>query len=54
MLALLVLSGLTAGSTTPPQRAALTGVVQTNTGQPLRGASVFIRTAKPRQGVGYL
>jgi len=32
----------------------LTGVVKTKDGQPITGASIFIYTAGPRVGVGYL
>jgi hypothetical protein len=53
MHAVLLLAGLAAAAD-PPQRSALSGVVRTETGRPIRGASVFIRTAKPRVGVGDL
>jgi hypothetical protein len=35
-------------------RQTLTGVVQDEQGRPLAKATVFIRTAAPRQGVGVL
>jgi hypothetical protein len=38
----------------PAARPALTGVVQDGSGKPLANATVFIRTAAPRQGVGIL
>jgi hypothetical protein len=38
----------------PAQRLNLTGVVQDETGRPLAKATVFVRTAAPRQGVGVL
>jgi hypothetical protein len=37
-----------------PAGPALTGVVQDEMDQPLARATVFIRTAAPRQGVGVL
>nr|AHZ45658.1 dioxygenase [uncultured bacterium] len=37
-----------------PQTLTLTGVVQDAAGKPLAGATVFIRTAAPRKGVGVL
>jgi hypothetical protein len=54
MNAALLLVALAVPSANTPGRAALSGVVRTDTGQPIRGASVFIRTAKPRVGVGDL
>jgi hypothetical protein len=35
-------------------RPNLTGIVQDDKGKPLAGATVFISTAGPRQGVGVL
>jgi hypothetical protein len=37
-----------------PERPTLTGVVQDDKGRPLARATVLIRTAAPRQGVGVL
>jgi hypothetical protein len=38
----------------PDGRPSLTGVVQDEKGSPLPKATVFIRTAAPRKGVGVL
>jgi hypothetical protein len=38
----------------PAKGAALTGVVKDDSGRPIAKATVFIRTAGPRQGVGVL
>jgi hypothetical protein len=37
-----------------PERSSLVGVVQDAAGRPLDRATVFIRTAGPRKGVGVL
>jgi hypothetical protein len=37
-----------------PAKPTLTGVVQDDKGQPLAKATVFIRTAAPKKGVGVL
>lgn len=50
LLAALALAAEPAGTT----RLTLTGVVQDDHGRPLAKATVFIRTAAPRQGVGVL
>jgi hypothetical protein len=47
---MLVAASLTAS----PQLLNLTGTVQDTAGQPLANATVFIRTAAPRKGVGVL
>jgi hypothetical protein len=49
MLVLLVVAGLAADA-----RPNLTGIVQDEQGRPLAKATVFIRTAAPRKGVGVL
>jgi hypothetical protein len=54
MFALLVLAGLAPTTGAAPDRATLTGVVRNEAGQTVPGASVFIWTAGPREGVGYL
>jgi hypothetical protein len=55
MYALLVTACLAADPNPPaPERPTLTGVVQDDRGRPLVKATVFIRTAAPRQGVGVL
>lgn len=36
------------------QRPTITGVVQDERGRPLAKATVFVRTAAPRKGVGVL
>jgi hypothetical protein len=51
MLALLATVALAAD---PAARPAITGVVQDDKGRPLAGATVFVRTAAPRKGVGVL
>src|SRR5438093_472972 len=51
MLSVLLLAALTAATGTVPQRAALTGVVHNEAGQPVPGATVFICTAWPRKCV---
>jgi hypothetical protein len=38
----------------PAERPTLTGVVQDDNGRPLAKATVFVRTAAPRKGVGVL
>jgi protocatechuate 3,4-dioxygenase beta subunit len=37
-----------------PEGLTLTGVVTDKSGRPLPGATVFVRTAAPRKGVGVL
>lgn len=54
MHALFLLATFPAPAGTPAGPVALSGAVQTEAGQPLRGASVFVRYAGPRQGVGHL
>jgi hypothetical protein len=54
MLGLLVLASLVPPAGAGAEPATLTGVVQTDAGRPVPGASVFIRTAGPRKGVGDL
>jgi hypothetical protein len=46
--------GLFAGAAPPPQGLTLPGVVQDSAGRPLPRATVFVRTAGPREGVGVL
>ena len=50
MYALLAVAALAAN----PDRPTLTGTVNDAQGRPLAKATVFIRTAAPRQGVGVL
>ena len=38
----------------PAKGATVTGVVKDDSGRPLAKATVFIRTAAPRKGVGVL
>jgi hypothetical protein len=52
MLALLVAAALSAEPT--PKGVTLTGVVQDKAGRPVPKATVFVRTAAPRKGVGVL
>lgn len=51
MFAVLVAAALSAP---PPAGLTLTGVVADKNGQPVKGATVFVRTAAPRKGVGVL
>jgi hypothetical protein len=51
MLAVLVSAALWAGT---PQGVTLSGVVTDRAGHPLPAATVFVRTAAPRKGVGVL
>ena len=51
MLALLITIAFSADPTAKP---AITGVVQDDKGRPVAGATVFVRTAAPRKGVGVL
>jgi hypothetical protein len=53
MLALLAVACL-AADPTPAARPTLTGVVHDGSGKPLANATVFIRMAAPRKGVGIL
>jgi hypothetical protein len=53
MFALLAAACL-AADPAPAPRPTLTGVVQDGSGKPLARATVFVRTAAPRQGVGVL
>jgi len=53
MLALLLVA-LAADPAPAAERATLTGVVKDDQGRPRVGATVFIRTAAPRVGVGVL
>jgi hypothetical protein len=53
MLALVAAACL-AADPAPAARPTLTGVVKDASGQPLASATVFIRTAAPRHGVGVL
>jgi hypothetical protein len=53
MFALLAMTCLAAEPETGP-RPSLTGIVQDDQGRPLAKATVFIRTAAPRKGVGVL
>jgi hypothetical protein len=48
MLALVVAAALA------PKGLTLTGIVTDKEGRPLPGATVFVRTAAPRKGVGVL
>jgi hypothetical protein len=50
MLAVLVSAALSA----TPAGVTLTGVVSDKAGRPLPGATVFVRMAAPRKGVGVL
>jgi hypothetical protein len=52
MLVVLVSAALSAGAT--PTGVTLTGVVSDKAGRPLPGATVFVRMATPRKGVGVL
>ena len=52
MLALLVAAAISANP--PAQGLTLTGVVQDQAGRPVPRATVFVRTAGPREGVGVL
>jgi hypothetical protein len=52
MFPTLVAAALAASA--PAQGVTLTGVVQNTTGHPLPKATVFIRTAAPRTGIGVL
>jgi hypothetical protein len=52
MLTLFIVVGL--GSDPVPSVPTLSGVVRDDAGRPLPKATVFIRTAAPRQGVGVL
>jgi hypothetical protein len=52
MLALLVAAAISADP--PPKGLTLTGVVQDKAGRPVPRATVFVRTAAPRKGVGVL
>jgi len=54
MYALLVFAVFGVAGTPGQERPTLTGVVQSDAGQPLTGATVFISTAAPRKGVGVL
>ena len=51
-LAVFTCSALPTGAA--DDRPTLAGVIQDDKGTPVAGASVFIRTAGPRQGVGVL
>ena len=53
MFALLATFAL-AADPSAPERLTLTGVVRDGEGRPLAGATVFVRTAAPRKGVGVL
>jgi hypothetical protein len=50
VFALLVATALAAD----PARPTLTGEVRDGAGRPLAGATVFVRTAAPKRGVGVL
>jgi hypothetical protein len=52
MLAFVLAAALTAEPA--PRGLTLTGVVTDKAGRPLPGATVFVRTAAPRKGVGVL
>jgi hypothetical protein len=52
MLPLLVVFALAAQ--TPPSGPTLSGVVRDASGNPVPKATVFIRTAAPRKGIGVL
>ena len=52
LLALLVAAALSADPA--PKGLTLTGVVQDKAGRPVPRATVFVRTAAPRKGVGVL
>jgi hypothetical protein len=54
LVTLLVLATVAAVITQTSERPAITGVVQSDAGKPLKGATVFISTAAPRKGVGVL
>ena len=54
MALLLLLASFGTTAETSQQAAVLTGTVKNQAGAPVPGASVFIRTAGPRKGVGYL
>jgi hypothetical protein len=52
MFALLAVACLSADPL--PARPTLTGIVRDDSGRPLAKATVFVRTAAPRHGVGIL
>jgi protocatechuate 3,4-dioxygenase beta subunit len=52
VLALLLAAALSADPT--PKGLTLTGVVRDKAGRPVPNATVFVRTAAPRRGVGVL
>jgi hypothetical protein len=54
MYALLVLAILAPADTAASERGTLNGLVQDETGRPLKDATVLISTAAPRIGVGIL
>jgi hypothetical protein len=50
----LLLAAAALAANPAPQGQTLTGVVRDAAGQPVPRATVFVRTAGPRQGVGVL
>jgi hypothetical protein len=52
MLALVLAAAISAEPS--PKALTLTGAVKDRAGRPVPGATVFVRTAAPRQGVGVL
>ena len=54
LLGLLFIASFSRSADTDTKRPDLTGVVQTTNGQPIADASVFIYTAGPKLGVGFL
>jgi hypothetical protein len=54
MFVLLHLTAVLAASPPIASSSTLTGVVRDQTGQPVNGATILIRTAKPRDRVGVL
>jgi hypothetical protein len=54
LLWLLWIAVVSRGADAETKRPDLRGVVQSTNGQPIAGASVFIYTAGPKLGVGFL
>ena len=54
LLGLLFVAWLSRSADTETKRPDLNGVVQTTNGLPIADASVFIYTAGPKLGVGFL
>jgi hypothetical protein len=54
MIGLFALATLGAAGSGGTERPTIAGVVHGDAGKPRKGATVFISTAAPRQGVGVL